>query len=130
MGHAELQRDEDRAAQRGEADDVAAPGQERHGDREDDGAQLHRVLCRRPAVHPPDRERRPARGLEAQRAVEEGREAAEGQDRDDARDRHDEQPERDTDALPAAVGREQRREGHGGELREARERHERPAAHG
>ena len=50
--HAELQRDQDRAAQRGEADHVAPARQERDGHREDDGAQLHRVLRGRPAVIP------------------------------------------------------------------------------
>ena len=73
VGHAELQGDQHRRAQGGQADHVAPPRDHRGGQREAGGGDLDRGLRRAEAADdPPDRERRPARRLEAERAVVEG----------------------------------------------------------
>jgi len=71
VGHPQLQRDQHRSGEGGQADDVAASRHERDRHGEEGGTRLHHHLGGVPAVLAPDRERRAARGLEGDGAIEE-----------------------------------------------------------
>ena len=117
------------AASAREPDEVAPARQEGDGHREQHGGDLDHGLRRVPAVEAPDRERRAARGLEAQRAVVELVQAAVAEDQQQAR--HERERAAEHEAQRAArVGGEQRRQRQRRELRHAGERDERAAAGG
>ena len=127
VGDPELEADEHGGRQRGEPDEVAPPGHEGDGDREQHGAHLHDRLRRRPVAQAPDAERRAALGLESERAVEERPRVAVGQDEHERQREHDPHPDGEADRAPR-VRDVQRPERQRRELRHARKPDEHPAA--
>jgi hypothetical protein len=114
---AELRGDQDRGAQRPQAHEIASSRDEGDGHGEQQRARLHGHLDRPEAVPlPPHRERRVARGLEAERAVEERPGSAGGEHEGAGQDAHQRKARREARGAAGFGGGEQRRERQRGEF--------------